>query len=131
MGYEKGKVYKLVNSVDDMVYIGFTIYKLRARLADHFYRARKGTNDKVHSHIRLVGAEHFDVVLIKEYPCESYAELKAAAFEEMGKLDQSLLLNENTVMGKYSSEHGRKIGDAQRAESPTGGTSAQCSYTST
>ena len=115
MGYEKGKVYKVVNSVDNMVYEGFTTYRLRARLSDHCYRARQGTNDKFHSHIRLVGTEHFDVVL-KEHPCESYAELQAAAFEEMGKLAQSLLLNENTEMGKYSSEHSRKIGDAQRAE---------------
>ena len=39
--FEQGKIYKIINDVDDMVYIGSTIQLLRQRFSLHIYKTKK------------------------------------------------------------------------------------------
>ena len=39
--FEQGKIYKIINDVDDMVYIGSTIQLLRQRFSSRIYKTKK------------------------------------------------------------------------------------------
>ena len=65
--FEQGKIYKIINDVDDMVYIGSTIQLLRQRFSSHIYETKK-QNSKLLNHIKLLGKDHFKIVLLHNYP---------------------------------------------------------------
>ena len=78
--YNRGKVYKIFNDVDDMIYVGSTTKEfLSQRMAEHRYTyARKRCKKiKVYSHMIKLGIEHFNIVLLESYPCKSRDELCA------------------------------------------------------
>ena len=52
--YSKGKVYQIVNSVDDEMYVGSTIGFLSDRLYDHQYDSKRRTS-KVYKHLNNIG----------------------------------------------------------------------------
>ncbi len=66
--------------------------------------------------MRLLGVEHFKIILIKLYPCASNEELEAEEFNEISKYDKSILLNENLVFKKRSENHVQKVADANRGD---------------
>ena len=79
MDYSKAKVYKILNTVDDDVYIGATCQPLSKRTAKH----RNNMNDACKKHSRLyekmtlVEVENFYIELVKETPCENAEQLRA------------------------------------------------------
>ena len=81
-----GKIYKLINDVDDYIYIGSTKQPLYKRFDNHKYLSKK-SNAKVYTHMRNVGVEHFKIVLIKEYKCQSREELNKFEDEWIRKFD--------------------------------------------
>ena len=62
------KIYRIINDVDDMVYIGSTRIKLLCnRMTAHRRDARTLTNTKkIAVHMRTVGISHFKIELIRE-----------------------------------------------------------------
>ena len=60
-------VYKIVNDVDDLIYIGSTNQILCKRMSDHRQLALKGRDIKLYNHMREVGAEHFKILCVREY----------------------------------------------------------------
>ena len=68
--YSKGKVYKIVNDIDDYIYIGSTVDRLSSRMAKHRFDV-KNTNDnrKLYQHMRKYGVEQFRIILLEEYSC--------------------------------------------------------------
>ena len=85
MDYSNAKIYKILNTIDDDVYIGATCQPLSKRMAKH----RKNMNDacKKHSRLyekmRLVGVENFYIELVKETPCENAEQLRAIEGEHI------------------------------------------------
>lgn len=75
--YNKGKIYRLVNSVDDEVYVGSTIQSLAVRKGGHKTDAVRCPNVKVYKHLNNVGWDNVDIVLIENYACTSKEELNA------------------------------------------------------
>jgi group I intron endonuclease len=72
--YQDSKIYKLVNSVDDKIYVGSTYVTLTKRKIDH--RAKTQTkNSAVYTHFRDIGFDNVDIVLIESFPCLSKTEL--------------------------------------------------------
>lgn len=66
---DKGKIYKIVNHINNKVYIGCTINSLDKRLCEHLYRCfNTDSNTKLYNSIRKYGTEHFSIELIEE--CE-------------------------------------------------------------
>jgi hypothetical protein len=66
--YQRGKIYKLVSSQTDKIYIGSTIQKLSDRKSKH--------KTKPCSSKELTCYEDFDIILIKDFPCNSKKELE-------------------------------------------------------
>ena len=57
--YQNGKIYRIDNDIDYMVYIGSTTMKLNDRWSYHKDRVRENSNANVHKHIRNIGIQHF------------------------------------------------------------------------
>ena len=85
--YREGKIYKLVNDVDDEVYIGSTIYTLNDRFCKHKWDAtsRENGKSKLYNHMNNLGYEHFKIDLIEDYPCNNKYELEARESELIKK----------------------------------------------
>jgi hypothetical protein len=97
--YQKGKIYKIINDVNDQVYIGSTTQALSCHMSTHCSNARNRCgNSYFYSKMRQIGVEHFKIVLVKDFPCNSTAELEAEEY----KCSQEL----NTVHNGYNSKNG-------------------------
>ena len=70
------RVYKIVNDIDELVYIGSTKQILCRRMTEHRKLALKGSNIKLYCHMRQVGAEHFKILCVREYKDISKERLK-------------------------------------------------------
>ena len=74
--YENGKIYKLVNNVDDKIYVGSTCTTLVKRKYGHIYEIKINRNNcPVYVHLRTVGYENVEIILIEKYPCVDKMEL--------------------------------------------------------
>jgi hypothetical protein len=73
----QGKIYKIVNSVDDYVYIGCTTSSTLNRC----FTCIRGNPCLIHrqlmDRIKEYGMNKFSIVLIKDYPCETRKKLEA------------------------------------------------------
>ena len=77
MSYQDtGKIYKIVNSENDKVYIGSTIKALKNRLAEHRYHS-KVQNSSWCKAMQRIGCDKFSIELVKDFPCENRMELEA------------------------------------------------------
>ena len=62
------RVYKIVNDVDDLVYIGSTKQILCKRMTNHRDEAKQGRGQRrLYRHMRELGFEHFRILLVREY----------------------------------------------------------------
>jgi predicted GIY-YIG superfamily endonuclease len=107
-----GTVYKVINSEDDMIYIGSTMTpKLSHRMGDHRSKARdvQTRTSKLYVHMRKVGIDKFSIVSLVCMSDVTRAELEAAEFKEMTKRNPKRLLNMNTELGKHCQEHTERL----------------------
>jgi high-affinity Fe2+/Pb2+ permease len=72
--YQNGKIYKLVNDIDDKIYIGSTVSTLAKRKGQH--KGKRESNPK-NKHLNEIGWDTVVIVLIELYPCNSKDELHA------------------------------------------------------
>ena len=105
----KNKIYKIVNTIDDMIYIGSTVTNLSDRMGNHRSKAKMAhKNSKLYTHIKNLGVEHFKIILIKSFNCNNKDELEAEEYNEINIADKSKLLNENIVYKQHSDNHNKK-----------------------
>lgn len=88
--YEKGKIYKLVNSVDDEIYVGSTCLDLPKRLYKHKKLAKDKPDRHVYKHLIDIGWEHVRIIQIEEYKCKNKNELLAREQHYIDTLKPSL-----------------------------------------
>ena len=93
INYSKGKIYKIVNDVDNMVYIGSTSLSLNKRMAYHRGTMKKHKEFIIYQHIEKYGIEHFSIILIRNYPCKSKEKLLHEERIEFDLVERNLLLN--------------------------------------
>lgn len=74
--YAKGKIYRLVNSVDGEEYVGSTCDTLPKRKCKHKDNAKKKPTRRIYEHLNAIGWDNVDIVLIEEYPCNNKMELE-------------------------------------------------------
>jgi group I intron endonuclease len=72
-----GKIYKIVNSVDNLIYIGSTKTTLSRRMTEHRSRGKKHQALKLYTHFALHGIENFRIVLIENYEYDTKDQLRA------------------------------------------------------
>ena len=73
--YSKGKIYKLVNSVDTKIYVGATCGTLRLRKNRHKCKSKLCPDRTVYKHLNIIGWENVDIILIEEIKCNNKMEL--------------------------------------------------------
>ena len=103
MGYDKAKIYQIVNDISDDIYIGSTCQPLSKRMAEHraSMRSNRDKNVKLYQKMNEIGVEHFRIELIKECHCENIEQLRAIEgkyIREMGTLNRQ-------VAGRTHSEY--------------------------
>lgn len=74
--YKNGKIYRLVNNVDDEFYVGSTCTSLAKRLYRHKQASILEPNRPVYKHLVNIGWENVKIVLIQEHPCNNKMELE-------------------------------------------------------
>ena len=70
-----GKVYKLVNNVNDLFYIGSTRQKLCRRMTDHRKEAKNGKTSPLYRAMKETGVKHWKIILIKKIRTDDKEEL--------------------------------------------------------
>ena len=67
MSTEKGKIYKITNNENGLIYIGCTINSLNQRFNEHLYRCFKTDyKSKLYNSMKKYGQENFTIELIEE-----------------------------------------------------------------
>ena len=72
--YQRGKIYKLVNSVDDFIYIGSTCLPLSGRFYTHKTEAKRKPLP-CHRHFNTIGWDNVRIVLIENVVAEDRDQL--------------------------------------------------------
>jgi group I intron endonuclease len=95
MDYRKGKIYKILNTLDDDCYVGSTTQTLSKRMTNH----RKDMLSEVkkdrllYTKMRIHGADNFYIELIEDYPCENIEQLRQREgyyIRELGTLNRNV-----------------------------------------
>ena len=92
--YQKGKIYKLVSSQTDKIYIGSTIQSLGKRKGQHKCDPKCKSRE-------LICYEDCEIVLIKKFPCNCKKELER---EEGNIIKQNLDKCVNTYIPRRTKE---------------------------
>ena len=100
----QGKVYKLVNTVDNQIYVGSTVSPLSKRFHGHKTDARKPSTRRVMTHLLSIGWENVRIILIENYTCLSKEELRAREQYYIDLLRPSL----NMSLAFDNCPHGRQ-----------------------
>lgn len=84
--YQNGKIYKIVSSETDLVYVGSTCQALSQRMGCHrsSTKAHIG-NSPLHETMRELGSNAFKIILIENYPCSDVSQLVAREYEVMAE----------------------------------------------
>ncbi len=100
------RLYKIINDVDELIYIGSTTCQLSKRMAQHRRDMRKANRtSKLYDHMRTNGVEHYKILLIKEYTDISKDRLQKREHKYIKRYD-SVKNGLNTYeMGGYSCIH--------------------------
>ena len=77
--YQKGKIYRIVSNVCDLVYYGSTCETLSRRLSEHRadYKLYLNGKDKYITSFEIIEKGNYEIVLVENYPCNSKVELKS------------------------------------------------------
>ena len=78
--YSNAKIYKIVNTVNEKIYIGSTTRTLAKRMTGHRMDA-KTRSSKIYKAMRRHGIENFSIVLIKPISCSSKSDLEDAEYK--------------------------------------------------
>ena len=75
--YTNGKIYKILNAIDDELYVGSTVEPLCKRMAKHRHNVNQSPHFKLYKHMINHGIDNFYIELIENYACSSKEELQA------------------------------------------------------
>lgn len=70
-----GYIYKIVNDINDKVYIGETTRSLEVRFDEHCYDSR--SNSQIHKAIKTLGVKHFKIIKLEQVPFDKIYEREA------------------------------------------------------
>ena len=75
--YSKGKIYKILNNIDDEIYVGSTTETLGQRMAKHRHSMKAKPQYKLYKHMHELDVGNFYIELIENYPCNDVYALRA------------------------------------------------------
>jgi hypothetical protein len=89
--YSKGKIYKILNAINDEIYVGSTVETLSVRMAKHRHDIKRRTHLPLYKSMDELSVEHFYIELIENFPCNDIYELRAREgyyIREIGTLNK-------------------------------------------
>lgn len=113
---ESGKIYKITNEINGLIYIGCTVNSIEQRFYEHLYRCYKsGFKSKLYNSIRKYGEENFKIELIIECGLDVMYDFEKKYIKEYDTYHNGL----NTTIGgegclgyEHSVEIKQKISDS-------------------
>jgi hypothetical protein len=91
-----GFIYKIVNEVDDMVYVGSTIKTLTRRY-QHHVQIHDISPSSLYKKMREVGVDKCSIVLIEEVVCKSKKDLLLREQHHLNQVPVELRLNDRNA----------------------------------
>jgi hypothetical protein len=88
-----GRIYKLYNVIDEMIYIGSTNKTLVKRLGDHMYAYNIGERFELYKHMKEIGKHHFRMKLLEHKIVDNVAELRTLEQKWLDRENPKNLLN--------------------------------------
>ena len=91
--YSTGKIYNMLNTIDDNIYVGSTAETLGQRMAKHRANMKLTPHVKLYKHMHELGVEQFYIELIENVPCNDIYELRAREgyhIRKRGTLNQKI-----------------------------------------
>lgn len=75
--YQHGKIYKLLDDFNDLLYIGSTCRTLNKRKIDHRSLFKSGNKKRLYEYLRTIqkNIDNCNLILLESYPCESKYDL--------------------------------------------------------
>jgi len=96
MSTEKGKIYKITNLVNGLIYVGCTINSLTHRFDEHLYRCFKTDyKSKLYNSIKKYGKENFIIELIEECDLNVIYETEKKYIEKLNTFKNGM----NSTLG--------------------------------
>jgi hypothetical protein len=105
LNFQNAKIYKLVNSEDDEIYIGSTCGTLHLSKSRHKKHKNRQSHRKVYAHLNRIGWSNVRIILIEDFPCNNKNELLRREQHYIDTLHPSL--NKNNAVYKKC-PHGRR-----------------------
>jgi len=91
MSSEKGKIYKITNKENGLIYIGCTINSLEKRFGEHLSRCFTSTHkSKLYNSIKKYGQENFTIELIEECDLNIIYETEKKYIEQYDSYNNGL-----------------------------------------
>ena len=106
--YQQGKIYKVLNTIDNEIYAGSTCEALSQRMARHRSTPKRNTNCLIHKHMSQLGVEHFYIELIMYFPCNRNEELvkrEGEIIRSIGTLNKCGTINIKENMFEYHKQY--------------------------
>ena len=128
--YQLGKVYIIVNDVNDIIYTGSTaVPRLSTRMSGHRVSSKDVTQTSgIYTAMRTLGIDHFRIVLHHVFPCNSKDELVAEEFRTLDALiTAGKSVYNNIIGGKHNDVTKAKISGAKKGKKLTDATKAKMS----
>ena len=121
--YSKGRIYKVLNTVTDDVYVGSTCSPLTKRFYEHkkTIGKRNYEHNKFYCKMQELGFDNFYIELVENYPCSTREELRAREGEWIRKISTlNKLIAGRDSKGYYddNAENLRKKARTYRIQNP-------------
>lgn len=96
--FQNGKIYKIIDNVSNMLYIGSTYKTLKQRMKQHEYNIKKYKNGKYNycSVFKVLENNNYNIELVKLLPCENKHDLHL----EEGKIIKQLRNENKNIINK-------------------------------
>lgn len=113
MNIKKGKIYKIINKENNLIYVGCTINSIEQRFYEHIYRCFKTDyKSKLYNSIKKYGIENFQIELIEECELNVIYETEKKHIKELDTYRNGLnstFGGEGTLGYVHSSDIRKKI----------------------
>jgi group I intron endonuclease len=91
MDTEKGKIYKIINKKNGLIYVGCTINSLEKRFNEHLYRCFKTDyKSKLYNSMKKYGQDNFTIELIEECDLDMIYETEKKYVESYDSYNNGL-----------------------------------------
>lgn len=103
-----GFIYKIINDINDKIYVGMTRYTIENRWKEHKINYRY-KNTHLYSAMKKYGIEHFKILLIEECPIDKLIEREAYWIKKLDSFHNGYNMTEGKGEGNATSFNARKV----------------------